>query len=218
MTADVSQSDLVFDVPLGGKVTLAGVLSAVNRALPSRRTVVYDGGRFQGEAFKYIWSTDYRGEVLTTDFGAVGLGRGAAIRAASVAPGKATVLVTGDGGFMMNGLAELHSAIRAGLPLIVVICNDGSYGAEYDQFVNKGVRPDQLSVPVARLCRGGAVIGRRKGLTISNRCPTLLPRWRLATSPTRPVVDRRAALRQGYSGGPTLMTAETSPRLAHAQA
>jgi acetolactate synthase-1/2/3 large subunit len=42
----------------------------------------------------------------------------------------------------MNGLAELHSAIRANLPLIVVICNDRSYGAEYDQFVNKGVRAD----------------------------------------------------------------------------
>src|SRR6202021_1445546 len=85
VTANVSQSDLVFDVPLGEKLTLAGVLAAVNRALPNRRTVVYDGGRFQGEAFKYIWSTDYRGEVLTTDFGAVGLGMGAATGAASVA-------------------------------------------------------------------------------------------------------------------------------------
>jgi acetolactate synthase I/II/III large subunit len=142
ITATVSQSDLAFDVPLGAKVTLAGVLSTVNRALPSRRTVVYDGGRFQGEAFKYLWSTDYRHEVLTTDFGAVGLGMGAAIGAASAAPGETTVFVTGDGGFMMNGLAELHSAVRAGLPLIVIICNDGSYGAEYDQFLNKGVSPE----------------------------------------------------------------------------
>jgi thiamine pyrophosphate-dependent acetolactate synthase large subunit-like protein len=141
-TASVNQADLMFAAPLGEQVTLAGVLSEVNRALPSRRTVVYDGGRFQGEAFKYMWSTDYRGEVLTTDFGAVGLGMGAAIGAASVARDEPTVFVTGDGGFMMNGLAELHSAIRAGLPLIVVICNDESYGAEYDQFVNKGLSPD----------------------------------------------------------------------------
>jgi acetolactate synthase I/II/III large subunit len=142
VAATLNPADLRHDAPLGAKVTLAGVLSAVNRALPARRTVVYDGGRFQGEAFKYSWSTDYRAEVLTTDFGAVGMGMGAAIGAAVVARNEPTVLVTGDGGFMMNGLAELHSAIRADLPLIVVICNDGSYGAEYDQFLNKGLKPD----------------------------------------------------------------------------
>jgi thiamine pyrophosphate-dependent acetolactate synthase large subunit-like protein len=142
VTAGVGQSDLMWDAPLGATVTLAGVLSAVSRSLPGQRTVVYDGGRFQGEAFKYLCSTDYRSEVQTTTFGAVGLGMGAAIGAAAAAPGEPVVFVTGDGGFMMNGLAELHSAIRANLPLIVVICNDRSYGAEYDQFVNKGVRAD----------------------------------------------------------------------------
>ncbi len=142
MAARVSQSDLMWDAPLGTKVTLAGVLSAVNRALPAQRTVVTDGGRFQGESFKYLWGADYRSEVQTTTFGAVGMGMGAAIGAAAAAPDEPTVLVIGDGGFMMNGMAELHSAIRADLPLIVIICNDGSYGAEYDQFVNRGVRAE----------------------------------------------------------------------------
>jgi thiamine pyrophosphate-dependent acetolactate synthase large subunit-like protein len=141
-SAGLTQADLMHDAPLGSKVTLAGVLSAINRALPAQRTVVYDGGRFQGEAFKYSWSTDYRSEVPTTDFGAVGMGMGAAIGAAAFARDEPTVLITGDGGFMMNGLAELHSAIRAGLSPIVVICNDGSYGAEYDQFLARGLSPE----------------------------------------------------------------------------
>jgi thiamine pyrophosphate-dependent acetolactate synthase large subunit-like protein len=80
--------------------------------------------------------------VLSTSFGAVGLGMGAAIGAACAAQDEPTLFITGDGGFMMNGLAELHSAIRQDIPLIVVICNDGSYGAEYDQYVNKGVKTD----------------------------------------------------------------------------
>jgi thiamine pyrophosphate-dependent acetolactate synthase large subunit-like protein len=67
---------------------------------------------------------------------------GAAIGAACAAAEEPTVLVTGDGGFMMSGLNELHSAVRAGIPLIVAVCNDGSYGAEYDQFVHRGVRPE----------------------------------------------------------------------------
>jgi thiamine pyrophosphate-dependent acetolactate synthase large subunit-like protein len=111
-------------------------------AVPPQRTVAFDGGRFLGEAFAHVRSPAVAQQVLSTSFGAIGLGMGAAIGAACAAPNEPTVLVTGDGGFMMNGLAELHSAIRQDIPLIVVICNDGSYGAEYDQYVNKGVKAD----------------------------------------------------------------------------
>ena len=57
---------------LGETLTLAGVLSELNRSLPVRRTVVWDGGRFLGEALKYICGPDYRSEVLSTAFGVVG--------------------------------------------------------------------------------------------------------------------------------------------------
>jgi acetolactate synthase-1/2/3 large subunit len=133
--------DLRFDADLGDTLTLAGVLSELNRSLPTQRTVVWDGGRFLGEALKYIYGPDYRSEVLTTAFGAVGLGMGAAIGGACAAGDEPTVFITGDGGFMMNGLAELNSAVRAALPLIVVVCNDSSYGAEYDQYVHRSVSP-----------------------------------------------------------------------------
>jgi acetolactate synthase I/II/III large subunit len=137
----IRDADLRFTADLGDRLTLAGVLSELDRGLPTQRTVVWDGGRFLGEALKYICGPDYRSEVLTTAFGAVGLGMGAAIGAACAAGGEPTVFITGDGGFMMNGLAELSSALRASLPLIVVICNDGSYGAEYDQYLHKSVSP-----------------------------------------------------------------------------
>jgi thiamine pyrophosphate-dependent acetolactate synthase large subunit-like protein len=137
----IRDSDLRFEADLGETLTLAGVLSELNRAISHHRTVVWDGGRFLGEALKYIHGPDYRSEVLSTAFGAVGMGMGAAIGAACAAGEEPTIFITGDGGFMMNGLAELHSAIRASLPLILVICNDGSYGAEYDQYVHKSVSP-----------------------------------------------------------------------------
>jgi thiamine pyrophosphate-dependent acetolactate synthase large subunit-like protein len=124
------------------ELTFAGALDAIVGALPEQRTVVFDGGRFLGEGFAQVYARDVEREVLSTSFGAVGLGMGAAIGAAAAAGDEPTLLVTGDGGFMMNGLAELHSAIRQALPLVVVICNDGSYGAEYDQYVNKGIKPD----------------------------------------------------------------------------
>jgi acetolactate synthase-1/2/3 large subunit len=142
VTAGLVQADLVAVARPGATLTLASALSQITAVLPERRTVVFDGGRFLGEAFAYVHSPDPERQVLSTSFGAVGLGMGAAIGAACAAQDEPTLFITGDGGFMMNGLAELHSAIRQDIPLIVVICNDGSYGAEYDQYVNKGVKTD----------------------------------------------------------------------------
>jgi acetolactate synthase-1/2/3 large subunit len=184
--AGLTQADLMHDAPLGSKLTLASVLSAINRALPAHRTVVYDGGRFQGEAFKYSWSTDYRAEVPTTDFGAVGMGMGAAIGAAAFARDEPTLLVTGDGGFMMNGLAELHSAIRAGLSPIVVICNDGSYGAEYDQFLAKGLSPELSLFEWPDFAEVARALGA-EGRTITS-VSDVAPAVAACLSPTRPVV------------------------------
>jgi acetolactate synthase I/II/III large subunit len=186
VTAGLTQADLAHDAPLGSKVTLAGVLSAVNRALPPGRTVVHDGGRFQGESFKYSWGADYRAEVPTTDFGAVGMGMGAAIGAAAFARAEPTVLITGDGGFMMNGLAELHSAIRAGLPLIVVICNDGSYGAEYDQFLARGLNPGLSLFTWPDFAEVARALGA-EGLTVES-VSDVAAAVSACDSPDRPVV------------------------------
>jgi acetolactate synthase I/II/III large subunit len=186
ITSSATDADLMFDIPLGRRYAMAGVLSAMNRVLPLRRTVVYDGGRFQGEAFKYLCGPDYRSEVQTTTYGAVGLGMGAAIGAASAARDEPTVFVTGDGGFMMNGLAELHSAIRAALPIIVVICNDGSYGAEYDQFVNRGVRPDLSLFDWPDFADVARSLGA-DGLTVEG-LPDVGAALAAFESPTRPVV------------------------------
>jgi acetolactate synthase-1/2/3 large subunit len=142
VTAGLRDVDLHMTPSPSPELTFANALAAIVGALPQERTVVFDGGRFLGEAFAQVYAHDVEREVLSTSFGAVGLGMGAAIGAAAAAGDEPTLLVTGDGGFMMNGLAELHSAIRQGLALIVVICNDSSYGAEYDQYVNRGVKPD----------------------------------------------------------------------------
>ena len=42
---------------------------------------------------------------------------------------------------LMGGLTELSTAVHLGLDLIVVVYNDGSYGAEHIQLVTKGMDP-----------------------------------------------------------------------------
>jgi len=108
--------------------------------LPADRTVVVDGGRYMLNALR-IRPADPMSFVTTTSFGSIGLGLGNAIGAAMANPSRPTVLLAGDGGFMMGGLVELNTAIQSGLDITIVIYNDGSYGAEHIQFHNKNMDP-----------------------------------------------------------------------------
>src|SRR5699024_779111 len=54
----------------------------------------------------------------------------AAIGASIADPNNVTALYVGDGGIMQS-LAELSTAVRHRLPLVVMVLNDQCYGAEY---------------------------------------------------------------------------------------
>jgi acetolactate synthase I/II/III large subunit len=113
-----------------GPLTLAGVLDTLDAAAPADRILVCDSGRFVFQAFSRVHVTDPLSFVPTVGFGAIGLGVGHAVGAACAADGRPVLLITGDGGFMLGGLAEFNTAVRYGLDIIVALCNDGSYGAE----------------------------------------------------------------------------------------
>ena len=57
----------------------------------------------------------------------LGWGYGTALGAQAAARGRKVVLATGDGGFMFQG-TELATAMRHGLPLVVVVFDDGAFG------------------------------------------------------------------------------------------
>lgn len=113
------------------------VLDKLNRLLPADRLLVVDAGRFIVKTFQHIEVEAPRFFMQTTSFGSIGLGMGAAIGAAAAEPDRPVVLMVGDGGFMLGGLTEFNSAVRHRSNLIVVVCNDGSYGAEHVQLRDK---------------------------------------------------------------------------------
>lgn len=108
--------------------------------LPKERQVVVDAGRFMLDA---LTMSVPKPENLVTShgFGAIGLGMSTAIGAAVARPTLPTIVCIGDGGYMMGGLTELSTAVHLGLDLIVIVYNDGSYGAEHIQLVTKGMDP-----------------------------------------------------------------------------
>jgi len=69
-------------------------------------------------------------------------------------PDETTVLVIGDGGFLMT-MGELETVVREDLPLVIVLMNDCAYGAELhflkmrDLPVAKSVFPDVDYAPIA---------------------------------------------------------------------
>jgi acetolactate synthase I/II/III large subunit len=79
--------------------------------------------------------------VHTLSFGSIGLGMANAVGAYMGAPERPVLMVCGDGGFMLGGLAEFNTAVRHKIDLVVVVFNDGSYGAEHVQFRNHDKDP-----------------------------------------------------------------------------
>lgn len=124
-----------------GTADYVEALSALNRILPGNRVLVTDAGRFLIKAFQTLDVETPRLFLQTAAFGSIGLGMACAIGAAAAEPRRPVVLVTGDGGFMLGGLQEFHSAVRNRSDLIVLVCNDGSYGAEHVQLRDKQMDP-----------------------------------------------------------------------------
>jgi thiamine pyrophosphate-dependent acetolactate synthase large subunit-like protein len=124
-----------------GTVDFHTALVRIDEIVPSDRVLVADAGRFMYEAYKVLTAPDPHSFVHTCNFGAIGLGMGNAIGAAVAAPGRPVLLVCGDGGFMLGGLAEFTSAVQNNIDLIVMVLNDGTYGAEHIQFRRRDMDP-----------------------------------------------------------------------------
>ena len=129
------------DHDIDDKVGITTALTRLESAFPTDRTLVLDGGRFIFHAFRHLHVPEPSAYVHTVNFGSIGLGMGNAIGAAFGARGRPVLLVTGDGGFMLGGLAEFNSAVRHGLDVVVVVLDDGAYGAEHIQLVHKNMDP-----------------------------------------------------------------------------
>lgn len=146
-----------------GFINIERAMDMVDKALPEDRIFVSDGGRFLNTAWERINTTDGRNMLLSVATGAIGMGLAHAIGAAHARPEQTTLLVAGDGGLMLGNPAEFAAAVRDKLDLVVILCNDNAYGAEYVQFEDRQMDPSisQFNWPgfadMARAMGGGAI-------------------------------------------------------------
>ncbi|HET7503062.1 MAG TPA: thiamine pyrophosphate-binding protein [Kofleriaceae bacterium] len=140
----------------GGRIDPRTLSIALDDLVPAERTVVIDSGNFMGYPSMFLGVPDAAGFCFTQAYQSIGLGLASALGAAIARPERLTVAALGDGGFLMSA-TELVTAVRLGLPLLVIVYNDAAYGAEVHHFGPHGHSLDTVTFPdtdLAAIARG----------------------------------------------------------------
>jgi acetolactate synthase-1/2/3 large subunit len=170
----------------GGRIDPRTLSIALDDELPAERTLAVDSGNFMGYPSMYLSVPDAAGFCFTQSYQSVGLGLASAIGAAVARPDRLTVAALGDGGFLMSAV-ELATAVREGLPLLVVVYNDAAYGAEVHHFGPHGHPLSTVTFPDTDLAGIGAGFGCA-GLTVRSVADLAGVRDWLAGPRERPLV------------------------------
>ena len=111
------------------------LLAGVQRAIGDDAVVVADGGDFLAFARVGMSCATY---LDPGSLGCIGVGTPFGIGAALASPGRTVAVLTGDGSFGFNAM-EIDTAARHGVPVLIVVANNGSWAIEVrDQMETHG--------------------------------------------------------------------------------
>jgi acetolactate synthase I/II/III large subunit len=111
--------------PMEGPVDLGEILAFLRRRLPPDAIQTCGAGNFTVWAHRFAEFRRY-GTQLGPRSGSMGYGVAAAVAAKLVHPDRIAVCFTGDGDFVMSS-PEFATAVQYGLPIIVLLVNNGMY-------------------------------------------------------------------------------------------
>ena len=109
-----------------GSVRMEDVVSTVSAVLPENGFVTNGAGNYSQWVHRYFQFKGYRSGLAPTS-GSMGYGLPAAIAAKLAHPERPVVCFAGDGCFAMTS-SELGTAVQYGLPMAILIANNGIYG------------------------------------------------------------------------------------------
>jgi acetolactate synthase-1/2/3 large subunit len=102
----------------------------LQEALPRDTLMFVDGGANRSWAIHYWQSIYPRTFFCATGMASMGFGVAGAIGGKFAMPDRVVVSITGDGGFLMNGM-EVSTAVHYKKQVIWVVLNDAGYGMAY---------------------------------------------------------------------------------------
>jgi len=110
----------------GRGVNSAAVFDALSRLAPADAVISVDVGN-NAYSFGRYFECREQSVLMSGYLGSIGFGFPAAMGAHCAAPDRASVVVTGDGGFGQY-LAELTTAVKYGMPITHVLLNNSELG------------------------------------------------------------------------------------------
>ena len=170
-SADLQRAIAEFDVEdrrvrqADGPLHIVDALHQINDLCPASRTLSIDAGRFAHEALRVLQVDRPDAYLHALNVSQIGMSLSYGIGGAVGVPDRPSVVVIGDGGFMLGGLAEFNTAVRYGLDLLVFVINDGAYGAEYYRFVAEDADPTLTTFDWPDLADVATSLGGR-GITV----------------------------------------------------
>ena len=111
--------------PMEGNVDLGEVMAFLRRRLPGDSVQTCGAGNFTVWAHRFAAFTEF-GTQACPRSGSMGYGLPAAVAAQLVHPDRVVVCFTGDGDFVMSS-PELATAVQYGLPIVILLVNNGMY-------------------------------------------------------------------------------------------
>ncbi|MGB6007701.1 thiamine pyrophosphate-binding protein [Castellaniella sp.] len=109
-----------------GPLQMGPVMAHLNAVLPDDAILSNGAGNYATWLHRFYRFRDY-GTQLAPTSGSMGYGLPAAVAAQRLHPGRRVVCFAGDGCFMMHG-QEFATAVQYGLPIIVILIDNGMLG------------------------------------------------------------------------------------------
>ena len=167
----------------GDGVDLGEVMAHLRDALGEDAVLTNGAGNFSGWVARFYQWRRF-GTQLGPQSGAMGYGVPAALAAKLVHPEREVVAFAGDGDFQMCGM-ELATAVQEGLPILVIVVNNGTYGTirmhQERRFPARVIATDLVNPDFAGLARACGAHGER--IDHAAEFPDALQRARTAGGP-----------------------------------
>ena len=140
------------------------VMVALDGILPEARSITQDNGHYMGWAPRHLRAPDPQAMLLPgLALHCIGLGMGSLLGVAEVRDDRLPVLVTGDGGLLME-LSELDTVVRQLSSALIVVMNDAAFSMEVHQYGVRGLDESAMRfalVDFAALSRAMGAQGAR---------------------------------------------------------